>query len=1504
MTSKRRILREFEDLLRKAPLRSRPEFSTVLNPRTRLPEDGFAKEPSHPLPKRSSVPMKPNARNPFLVTILLIAASPLVHADLFDTNGTTAGFGVTNGSTYDWWGAGLWSDGTAAGNDAGTAAVVTWQGISGNSQQAFFVGSGTAGQNYTVRLGSTGTTDTYIQNIALNVNAAGSGALTGAAGNVTIGNTGDAGKLILNAANSVGAQNSGTLTINNGINLNGFVMNYRGGNMIVNGSVSGTGASNISSGSGAFGLSAGTLTLAGDNSFAGSTNVASGYIFSLQHANALGATGGTNTVISGGTMEVAGGVTIASGESISIAGDGVTAFGALRAGTGGGTWAGGVTLTGAGVGPRIGATAGNTLTVTGTIANGTGNSFNISGQSGTGVVILNPTTSNTYTGTTGVIRGVLRLGKTNALPTGTTLDVDSANSVSDAATFDLNGFSQEVGVLQDSATSNINGRITNSVASTISTLTVNQASSTTFDGVIENGSGSVVLTKSGAGNLTFNGANTFTGGTNIKNGAITIGGGNDRLATGGSVVLGDVATSGKLVLGDGTNARNQTLAGLTATGLGGSVVGNAAANSTLTLNIASGSNAFGGTLGGSGTNENRLALTKTGAGTLNLTGANTYSGTTTLTTGTIQLGVASVGSVGAITSSAIGTGGLTFNGGTLSSDGGTDRTILNPVTFTGNAVLGNATTNGKLIFAAGLDLGGAARTITVNSDVQLDGSFANSNATSGLVKTGTGTLTINAANTTFGGTAGFSIQNGTVIASNTASMGNAGQILSLGTSTTTGVLDLATDTTANAYVLNVGSGNTGTAVVNRATSGSTMTHTMGNATIGNSTLNIQKGANVTGDATLEFTGLTMSAGATGLSTGTMLNPTTAKVLVSGNITRTGGSANLLTLDGTSSGNRISGIISGPQALTKSNVSTWELSNANTFTGNTKVTGGTLVLSNNLALQSSAFDTSGAGTLDTSATNTPTFGGLTSATDYSISSNVTSLTLNPSAGTQTYTGNLGGGAAGMTLTKSGAGTQILSGTNSYSGLTTVSGGELRITNAAAIGGTNVTVTAGQIALDGGITVSGKSLTTSGSGTNFFGGLQSVSGTNGWSGGVLLGADLSRMGARRNATLVLSGAIDDGANTYNLVIRNENQNNTSGGGNATTITELSGVSTYGGNTQLIAGVTRLAGGDNRLPTGTVLQFGGSGANAKFDMNGRNQEVAGLAVMSTNIDTQRDWNANELTNSSGTLSTLTVNTTANQTFGRTTTSFGGSGSYTGIITGNIALEKSGAATLTLTGTNTYSGATTVEAGTLALGTGGSISASTTIDVKGSATLDVSALAGWALANSQTLKGNGTVNAGTGNVVTISNGAFLAPGASPGTLLVNGDLSFASGSTFSAELQTSGGLTGDLVDLSGDLEILSGAVLDLSLFGSDAALTNGTKFSLFSYSGSWNSGTFNGYADDSDFTLGLNQFRIDYNDTVAGLNGGSYSNFVTLTAVPEPRAALLASLGLLALLRRRRAA
>ena len=86
-------------------------------------------------------------------------------------------------------------------------------------------------------------------------------------------------------------------------------------------------------------------------------------------------------------------------------------------------------------------------------------------------------------------------------------------------------------------------------------------------------------------------------------------------------------------------------------------------------------------------------LTKIGGATLKLSGANTFSGGMTIGNGStnatnvVQIGVDSVGSVGAVTSSALGTGTLTFAGGKLSSDGATSRTILNDVTLNGGGGL-------------------------------------------------------------------------------------------------------------------------------------------------------------------------------------------------------------------------------------------------------------------------------------------------------------------------------------------------------------------------------------------------------------------------------------------------------------------------------------------------------------------------------------------------------------------------------------------------------------------------------------------------------------------------------------------------------------------------------------------------------------------------------------------------------------------------------------------------
>jgi hypothetical protein len=100
--------------------------------------------------------------------------------------------------------------------------------------------------------------------------------------------------------------------------------------------------------------------------------------------------------------------------------------------------------------------------------------------------------------------------------------------------------------------------------------------------------------------------------------------------------------------------------------------------------------------------------------------------------------------------------------------------------------------------------------------------------------------------------------------------------------------------------------------------------------------------------------------------------------------------------------------------------------------------------------------------------------------------------------------------------------------------------------------------------------------------------------------------------------------------------------------------------------------------------------------------------------------------------------------------------------------------------------------------------------------------------------------------------------------------------------------------VNVGGNLSIAAGAILALS----DAANTvfaPATKFTLISYAGTWDGGTFDTYADDSLLTVGVNDYVINYNDTTAGVNfggGPTGIRYVTLTAVPEPAAVLFGGL------------
>ncbi len=172
----------------------------------------------------------------------------------------------------------------------------------------------------------------------------------------------------------------------------------------------------------------------------------------------------------------------------------------------------------------------------------------------------------------------------------------------------------------------------------------------------------------------------------------------------------------------------------------------------------------------------------------------------------------------------------------------------------------------------------------------------------------------------------------------------------------------------------------------------------------------------------------------------------------------------VTVAGTSSsGNLPSGIearitsqITGMGGIIKDGIGDLQLLAANTFSGDTRVDAGTLILSHNLALQNSAFDSSGAGSLVfATGINTPTFGGLKGGGNLVLPGTTTSLTLNPGlAASHDFTGNLSGGSATLQLTKSGAGTQILSGSNTYGGATNLNAGILQANHASALGSGNI------------------------------------------------------------------------------------------------------------------------------------------------------------------------------------------------------------------------------------------------------------------------------------------------------------------------------------------------------------------------------------------------------------------------------------------------------------------
>jgi autotransporter-associated beta strand protein len=825
-------------------------------------------------------------------------------------------------------------------------------------------------------------------------------------------------------------------------------------------------------------------------------------------------------------------------------------------------------------------------------------------------------------------------------------------------------------------------------------------------------------------------------------------------------------------------------------------------------------------------------LTKTGTGTMVISAANNYTGDTTISGGTLRCGVG-----GNSASSKV----------ILAATSATHSvSVSNPAnTWTCSSLVPSATGIMEFKFGAvtpsttvsPLNITGLADFNTATPTVSV-------NVTTGLVA---GTYPLMTWGST-AGTAPTSVTLSTLAANTAASLSVSGSTLSL-VITSTDPYVVKADNASNLNLTTSWVGGAAPAISDIAKWTSAVTSA--NTTV--------LGADVTwAGIAIENPGgpVTIDAGSTltlGAATVDIdMNAATADLTL--NCPLALGAANSWNV-ATSRTFSLGGQISGAFGVTKLGVGTAILSSsANNYTGTTAVSAGKLQLgaSNVIPNGASTGNVSVAGTLDLNG-NSETVNGLSGAgsIDNTAAATTSTLTVGSNDQTSTFSGilkNTGSGAS-LNLIKTDTGTLTLSGANTFTGSVTVSSATLVLSHINALKYVNgITLADGTILqADLDLSVIPAPIALGGAGTS-----AKITAPN-------LPAD--NVAATTPKTAAYNGKISGAGNLTLAGVNGYNQYGTISLGaqsDYTGSTLITTVSAYAGTAPNNANIFVKLTTSNALPVTTVLTLdGGDGGGSapgrycEFDLNGRNQTLAGL----TNV-TGRTLRVQQVNNGSATTATLTVNNVADCT-------------YSGLIGAggtNLGLTKSGVGTFTLAGANTYSGATTVSAGTLALGAS-NVLPTTAVSI-----------------------GNATLNAATFNDTV---GTLDATATATVNLGVGAALAFADSSLID--------WTGGTLNLTGNF--ISGASLrfgnsNAGLTSTQLALISATGFSGFGLNSngyltasvaagysSWITGTFaNGAVPalqqganddpDSDGISNLVEYAVAAQDpTVANAAVGTYA-------------------------------